>query len=550
MTQQHRAGLKDALRPDRRGGQHADERVAWDSSFGKRSMRTVNHYKALGILALGTLTAVAAAQNQRAKEWEPHQQGQGQGSHSSPTHAQAPTGPASTQHSAGPANPSTRPSARGGGYRASPSGPTGGGYHGNSAEQHGYGGGFGRGGMEPSHNHGPGGGYSPGQHSSFVTHTPNGMRTEQHFAGGRRMVEATRPWAGRGSGGGFGGTVHAVRYGNGVTGVVEHPLKPGFTSRTYVRGGRVLYAKVYSQHSYSRFGRTFTYQSVVPAVAFAPAYYAWAVQPWSTPVGYRWGWQRESWYAAYGDYFTPYPSYTSLDLWVTDYVVSQNMRAAYQDWHAETYPDTDATPDGSAPPPDAAASPSSSGTDAGSSDPSSSDSSDASSQTPPPQAAPPPMTPEVKDELNSQIKLQLRERQRQTTEVSDSGPNALKPGHKLFRVNAPLDVPSDTPGAVCSLAPNDYIERTGDMDNNGTVPVEVKLSAISDCGTGLVTRVAENDLEAMDSEQQDQLTQAMLVASKNMGPKGLPKAPGATPLLVAAGQARPDATAPNTLNQL
>lgn len=353
------------------------------------------------------------------------------------------------------------------------------------------------------------------------------------------MVEATRPWAGRGS-------VHAVRYGNGVTGVVEHPLKPGYTSRTYVRGGRVLYARVYSQHSFNRFGRTFNYQSVVPAVSFAPAYYAWAVQPWPTAVGYRWGWQREPWYAAYGDYFTPYPSYTSLDLWVTDYVVSQNMRAAYQDWHAETYPDTDTTPDGSAPSADAAAS---SGTDAGSSAPSSSDSSDAA-QTPPPEAAPPPMTPEVKDELNAQIKLQLRERQKQTTEVSDSGPNALKPGHKLFRVNAPLDVPSDTPGGVCSLTPNDYIERTGDMDNNGTVPVEVKLSAISDCGTGLVTRVSENDLEAMDSEQQEQLTQAMLVASKNMGPKGLPKAPGSTPLLVAAGQTRPDTSAPSTLNNL
>lgn len=510
-------------------------------------MRTINPYKALGFLALGTLTALAAAQNQHSKEWEPHQQGQS--GRSGATHAQTPTAPSSQQRAAGPTNPSGRPagSPSQGGYRPSPSGPGGGGgYHssGNPAEQHGNGFGRGGGGMESWHNHGPGGGYSPGQHSSFVTHTPNGMRTEQHFAGGRHMVEATRPMAGR-------GTVHAVRYGNGLTGVVEHPLQPGYTSRTYVRGGRVLYARVYSQHSFNRFGRTFTYQSVVPAVTFAPAYYAWAVQPWPNAVGYRWGWRRESWYAAYGDYFTPYPNYTSLDLWVTDYVVSQNMRAAYQDWHAETYPDTDATSDGSGPPPDAAASPSSSsgaGADTGS-DPSSSDSSDAS-QTPPPEAAPPPMTPEVKDELNAQIKLQLRERQKQTTEVSDTGPNALKPGHKLFRVNAPLDVPSDSPGGVCSLAPNDYIERTGDMDHNGTVPVEVKLSAISDCGTGLVTRVSENDLEAMDSEQQEQLTQAMLVASKNMGPKGLPKAPGATPLLVAAGQTRPDSSAPSTLNQL
>jgi len=517
-------------------------------------MRIINHYKALGILALGTLTALAAAQNQRSREWEPspHQQAQGnrsgaaqpQGNRPGTAHAQAPTGSAPQRQGAAPTNPSGRPGAsasQGGSYRSSPSGP-GGGYRasGNPAGQQ-HGNGFTRGGMDPSHVHMPQGGYSPGQHGSFVTRTPNGMRTEQHFAGGRRMVEATRPWAaGR-------GTVHAVRYGNGLTGVVEHTLKPGYTSRTYVRGGRVLYARVYSQHSFTRFGHTFSYQSVVPAVAFAPAYYAWAVQPWPTAVGYRWGWQKEAWYSAYGDYFTPYPSYASLDLWLTDYLISQNLRAAYQDWHAETYPDTD--PSDAAASPANAGSPPSSATEAQSSDPSASDSSD-TFQAPPPDAAPPPITPEIKEELNTQIKLQLRERQKQTTEVSDSGPNALKPGHKLFRVNAPLDVPSDTPGTVCSLTPNDYIERTGDMDNNGTVPVEVKLSAISDCGTGLVTRVSENDLEAMDSEQQDQLTQAMLVASKSMGPKGLPRTPAATPLLVAAGQTRPDASAPSTLNQL
>jgi hypothetical protein len=342
-------------------------------------------------------------------------------------------------------------------------------------------------------------------------------------------VETTRPTPG-------GGTMHAVRYGNGVSGVVEHPLKPGYVSRTYVRGGRVVEARVYSQHSFTRFGRTFTYQSFVPAVAFAPAYYAWAERPWSTAVAYQWGWAKEPWYAAYGDYFTPYSSYTSLDLWLTDYLISQNMRASYQNWQAETYPETNSG-SGEAEQPEAA--PTSSG-----------DSPGTSAGDPPPEAAPPPITPEIKQQLNAQIKLQLRERQKATAESSDSGPGALKPGHTLFRVNAPLDVPSDAPGGVCSLGPDDYIERTGEMDNNGNVPVEVKLSGISDCGTGLVTRVSENDLEAMDSDQQEQLTRAMLAASKNMGPKGLPKAPATTPLLVAAGQARADVSAPSTLNQL
>jgi hypothetical protein len=308
---------------------------------------------------------------------------------------------------------------------------------------------------------------------------------------------------------------------------------------------------VYSQHSFNRFGRTFSYQSVVPAVSFAPTYYAWAGRPWPTAVAYRWGWQKESWYAAYGDYFTPYPSYTSLDLWLTDYVISQNLRASYQNWYADTYPDTDSASgenaqpwDSPSPPATGENSPSNSPSDT----PPSSDSADA--PAPPPDAAPPPITPEIKEELDAQIKFQLRERQKETTASADEGPNALKPGHKLFRVNAPLDVPSDSPGGVCSLTPNDYIERTGDMDSNGTVPVEVKLSGISDCGTGLATRISENDLEAMDSEQQEQLTQAMLAAAKNMGPKGLPKGPGTTPLLVSAGQTRPDANAPSTLNQL
>jgi hypothetical protein len=268
-------------------------------------------------------------------------------------------------------------------------------------------------------------------------------------------------------------------------------------------------------------------------------------------VAYQWGWKRENWYQAYGDYFTAYPSYSSLDLWLTDYMLSQNMRAAYQSWYAEAYPEPDPASGDGAPSTDAAA-PTSSGETSqpgGPSDtPPPADSQD-TYQEPPPEAAPPPITPEIKAELDAQIKLQLRERQQQTAAAND-GPNALKPGHKLFRVNAPLDVPADTPGNVCSLGPNDYIERTGEMDSNGTVPVEVKLSGISDCGTGLVTRVSENDLEAMDSEQQEQLTQAMLAASKSMGSKGLPKAPGATPLLVSAGQTRPDASAASTLNQL
>lgn len=517
-------------------------------------MRTVNHYKTLGLLALGTLTAIAAAQNRRSNETEPpgvrqHQQGQASQSHSATPARSAPTSPGPTSpstqgHIPQPASPPNQSRAQFGPRGYGPSGnpaARGGGYHtfGNRAAGEG-GNGLPRGAMGSFHSRMPEAGFVPGRHTTVVTQTHGGMRTEHRFAGGNRLVEGTRSLPGR-------GTVHAMRYGNGLSGVVDRPLRPGYVSRTYVRGGRVLDARVYSQHSFTRFGHTFNYQRVVPVVAFAPTYYTWAVRRWPTPVVYQWGWQKERWYAAYGDYFTPYPSYTSLDLWLTDYVISQNMRASYENWQAETYPDTDPASDDTAQPTAAGASSQSDGQSDSTTPP---DSADGDQGSPSPEAAPPPMTPEIKQELNEQIKLQLQERQTQTAKSADEGPSALKPGHKLFRVNEPLDVPSDTPGAVCSLGPDDYIERTGDMDSNGTVPVEVKLSAISDCGTGLVTRVSENDLEAMDSEQQDQLTQAMLAASKSMGPKGLPQAPGATPLLVSAGQTPPDANAPGTLRAL
>jgi hypothetical protein len=171
--------------------------------------------------------------------------------------------------------------------------------------------------------------------------------------------------------------------------------------------------------------------------------------------------------------------------------------------------------------------------------------------SPPAKASPPPLSADIKAELNAQIKQQLAERQTQATPSDTDGlPNSLNPGHTLFRVSTPLDVPSDVSGRFCSLGANDYIERTGDMDENGTVPVQVKLSDISDCRTGLATRVSVNDLEAMDNEQQQALTNALLAASKNMGASGLPQGPSTSPLLVAAGRTRPAPDATQTLSRL
>ena len=45
---------------------------------------------------------------------------------------------------------------------------------------------------------------------------------------------------------------------------------------------------------------------------------------------YSWGWEAQPWYPIYGVAFTPYPVYTSPDLWMTDYIIAQSMQTAYQ----------------------------------------------------------------------------------------------------------------------------------------------------------------------------------------------------------------------------
>ena len=432
--------------------------------------------------------------------------------------------------------------------------------------------------------------------------------SEHRLMSGHRVFEGTHAMPG-------GGTLHAWRYGHGLTGVVEHPMKPGYYSRTYVQGGRVLYARVYHQNTFQRYGHSYSYQRLVPAMGFGVAYYAWAARPWSAPVTYRWQWDAEPWHRAYGNDFTPYSNYSSLDEWLTDYVVAQSLRNAYENTQAENAPasasasntgprpywdtpDDGRRPDWDVPDdrkpyweeqpseaaPETAPAAHTQSSNKGSNKGSNQDPNKASTQgstkdstqgstkdsvkgsgkgptkggangsqaRPSTDDSPPPLPRQVKAELNAQIKRQLAERQTPAPAPDAVDlPDSLKPGHTLFRVSTPLDVASKGAGQLCALRANDYIERTGDMDQNGMVPVKVRVGGTSDCAIGLATKVSVNDLEAMESEQQQALTDALLAASKNMGgSKGLPQAPGTTPVLLAAGQTNPSPVAAQALGQL
>ena len=90
--------------------------------------------------------------------------------------------------------------------------------------------------------------------------------------------------------------------------------------------------------AYDRFYARYPYHGVYvemysPAFYYPPAFYGWAYNPWAVPIAYpvaAWGWGGAPWYGFYGAYFTPYPVYASASLWLTDYLISTTLAAAYQ----------------------------------------------------------------------------------------------------------------------------------------------------------------------------------------------------------------------------
>ncbi len=155
---------------------------------------------------------------------------------------------------------------------------------------------------------------------------PNGRPADVHMANrgidihhglnGNRRVEVERADHSR---------IVAERGGRGY---VQHPYRYGgrdFAHRTYYYHGRA-YDRYYGQYYYH--GAYLDYYT--PAYYYRPAFYGWAYNPWGAPVPYAWGWAGNPWYGYYGAYFTPYPVYPSASVWLTDYLISTSLAAAYQ----------------------------------------------------------------------------------------------------------------------------------------------------------------------------------------------------------------------------
>ena len=112
--------------------------------------------------------------------------------------------------------------------------------------------------------------------------------------------------------------------------------RPGFVQHPYHWHGHDFGRRAYFWHGHPYYGfyhgwgwRGGYYNVYAPGFFFRPAFYGWAYNPWARPIGWGWGWGGAPWFGFYGGWFTPYPTYASPALWLTDYLISQNLEAAY-----------------------------------------------------------------------------------------------------------------------------------------------------------------------------------------------------------------------------
>jgi chemotaxis protein histidine kinase CheA len=273
-----------------------------------------------------------------------------------------------------------------------------------------------------------------------------------------------------------------------------------YVQRTYWAGGRP-YVRVYRTNYY----RGVPYYGYVSPYYYHPGFYFWAYNPWQVPVYYRWPWfaAPPPWYLYYGPYFAPAPMYPTAALWLTDFLLAEDLRLAY-----EAQRDAQAN---------AAA---------------------AQAYQPPPPAAEgqgytSQITPEMKQAIAEEVRAQLAAEQQGASTApqqpapsgTEAPPAALDPARRLFVVPGNLAV-TTVDGQDCELTSGDIITRLDDTpDNNNKVRVSVSSSKGGDCGVGSTLMVDVNDLQEMQNQFGEKVDSGLKTLADNSGKAGLPPAP-------------------------
>jgi hypothetical protein len=269
---------------------------------------------------------------------------------------------------------------------------------------------------------------------------------------------------------------------------------------------------VYREHSY----HGFVYHRFVPTVYYGPVFYQWVYNPWPAPIYFTWGWNADPWYGYYGAYFTPAPIYTSPALWLTDYLLADYLKLAYENQQEIGEPAPG-----------------------------------------PPAGRTVALSPEIKQVIAEEIKQQLAAEQataganptNDASQVasSEAAPPALDPTQRVFVVSANLEVPG-AGGQVCALTPGDIILRTADtIGVDGKIGVNVLSSKPGDCPINASSAIDVATLQEMHNHFREQLDSGLSLLAATQGKNGLPNGPAAAPRLVPQGWATGDGNAESLL---
>ena len=334
---------------------------------------------------------------------------------------------------------------------------------------------------------------------STATHefkTATGQRVQASYRDGHvRSIQAPSMRIDHG----LRGERHIVTEHNGRRIVTVAPHM-GYSQRSYYnRGNREYVQRTYFMggHRYAYAYRTYYYRGgyyygYAPSYYYRPAYYGWVYNPWRSPVHYRWGWDAQPWYGYYGSYFAPYGVYSNASLWLTDYILAENLRAGYE---------SQAT-------------------------------SSRQRVLDSPLANEEQLDPEVKQSIANEVRRQIADEQAASASADgpqsageDEAPPALDSNSRIFVVSSDLDTAMST-GEECVLTPGDVLLRgRGAADDDNRVNVTVASSKRGDCFAGATVSVDVVDLQEMHNHLRQLLDTGLKTLADNSGRNGLPPAP-------------------------
>jgi hypothetical protein len=279
--------------------------------------------------------------------------------------------------------------------------------------------------------------------------------------------------------------------------------RPGYVERGYHYHGHDFARRsyFYHGHEYNRFYRGYGYRGLMlnvyaPGFYFAPGFYGWAYNPWAAPITFGWGWGGNPWFGFYGGYFQPYPVYPSAAFWLTDYIISQDLQAAYAA-HTEAQEEAGA---------------------------------------PPAAGGQPVLTPEVKQMIADEVKAQLaleNQEAAQNAQSQDVDPGSsgiarlLSDGRPhVFVAGGNLDV-TDASGQECVVSDGDTLQMREAPAADATSANLVVLSSKGnpECQISLTVQVQLTDLQEMQNHMRETIDQGLKDLQDKQGSGGLPAAP-------------------------